>query len=390
MYISAIKINMNLLVLTSPDLLSSPLTAFMAKQMSNHIGPSRIPIPGLASSSISYKFRELHNRLLKEQQKTWYQLASTPHELLKKNDVVEQLNDIVSKLGDSSSVMINDPLLCFFLPLWESLDESLVVAFYYSDPLECAIDLQKKWRFPLSFGLALWESYVLAACRNINGTPHVLMSANKLRQSGTTHLRAISKEFAALGETDLSKSIIKSLKDLPETPTLNVHSAAQSEWLQSPQFEIFKLLEQGSLQSLAQRDISYQSADILEKYGQLRAGFELTQKALEDTQAKLARAEQKQSLPNFTDSEAEVKPEHEVRLDHGQRSRVTIHLRDIPSLKFHCEADAPILNVLRDHLVNNTHNEMIYLNCGETQADEAIYFMSSDLLSIEIENEKSH
>lgn len=381
---------MNLLVLTSPDLLASPLTAFMAKQMSNHMGPSRIPNPNLASSSINYKLCELHNRLLKEQQKTWYQLVSTPHELLQKHDVVEQLNDIVSKLGGSSSVMINDPLLCFFLPLWKSLNESLVVAFHYSDPLECAIDLQKKWRFPLSFGLALWESYVLAACRNIGGTQHVLMSANKLRNPGATHLRAISKEFAALGETSLSKSILQSLEELSEAPALNAHSAAQSEWLQSPQFEIFKLLEKGSMESLAQRGISYQSADILEKYGQLRAGFELTQKALEDTQAKFARAEQKQSLPSFTDSEHEVKPEREVRLDHSQHSRVTIHLRDIPSLKFHCEADAPILNVLRDHLVNNTHNEMIYLNCGETQADEAIYFMSSDLLSIEIENEKAH
>jgi hypothetical protein len=362
----------------------------MAKQMPNHIGPSRTPIPNLPSSSPSYKLRELHNRLLNEQQKTWYQLVSTPHKLLKKNDVSEQLNDIVSEFGGSSTFMINDPLLCFFLPLWESLDESPVVAFHYSDPLECAIDLQKKWRFPLSFGLALWESYVLAACKNIVGTPHVLISSNKLRQSGATHLRAASKEFAVLGETDLSKSILQSLEGLSEAPALNPYSAAQSEWLQSPQFDIFKLLEKGSLTSLAQRDISYQSADTLEKYGQLRAGFELTQKALEDTQAKLARAEQKQSLPSFTDSEAEVKPERKVRLDHGQRSRVTIHLRDIPSLKFHCEADAPILDVLRDHLVNNTHNEMIYLNCGETQADEAIYFMSSDLLSIEIENEKSH
>jgi hypothetical protein len=362
----------------------------MAKQMSNQVGPSRIPIPNLPSSSISYKLRELHNRLLKEQQKTWYQLVSTPHELLQKNDIVEQLSDIVSKFGGSPSFMINDPLLCFFLPLWKSLDQPLVVAFHYSDPLECAIDLQKKWRFPLSFGLALWESYILAACKNIDGRPHVLMSANKLRKSAATHLRAVSKEFGVLGETGLSKSILQSLEGLSEAPTLSEYSAKQSEWLQSPQFEIFKLLEKGSLKSLAQRDISYQSADILEKYGQLRAGFELTQKALEDTQAKLARAEQKQSLSEVSDSKAEVRPEAEARLDHGQRSRVTIHLRDIPSLEFHCEADAPILNLLRDHLVNNTHNEMIYLNCGETQADEAIYFMSADLISIEIENTKSH
>ncbi|MGH1540383.1 MAG: hypothetical protein ACRBHB_08165 [Arenicella sp.] len=356
----------------------------MAKQVPNHMGPSRIPIPDLSSSSVRYKLRELHDGLLKKQQKTWYQLVSTPHEILKKNDVVEPLNDIVSKFSGSSSFMINDPLLCFFLPLWDSLDESPVVVFHYSDPLECAIDLQKKWRFPLSVGLALWESYVLAACKNIVSKPHVLMSANKLRKSGTTHLRAVSKELAVLGESDLSKSILESLEDLSEAHSLSAYSAEQSEWLQAPQFEIFKLLERGSLKLLAQRDISYQSVDILEKYGQLRAGFELTQKALEDTQAKLALAEQKQGLWDVSDSAAEV------RLDHGQLSQVTIHLRDIPSFKFHCEADAPILDVLRDHLVNNTHNEMIYLNCGETHADEAIYFMSADLLSIEIENIKAH
>ncbi|MFT5612323.1 MAG: hypothetical protein ACI9LU_002833 [Polaribacter sp.] len=45
---------------------------------------------------------------------------------------------------------------------------------------------------------------------------------------------------------------------------------------------------------------------------------------------------------------------------------------------------------MRDHLVNSARNEMIYLNCTETQADEAVYFMAADMLSIEIDNIEAH
>jgi hypothetical protein len=375
---------MSILFLSSPDLLASPLTTLLAKKMQYSIGPSRTPISNLDASDAGFKLRELQQRLLKEQQKEWYQLVDTPSELLQRKDVAAQLNDVVSRVGGSSSLIVSDPLLCFFLPLWQSLDDVPVVVFYYSEPLECAINLQKKWRFPLAFGLALWESYALAACKNIIATRHAIVSPSKLRRSGKTHLRAVSKKLVSLGEAEFSQSILEGIDMLSDLPKLRAYTDEQLECLQPSQLEIFEFLEEGSLKAIAKRDISYPSVDILERYGQLRAGFEATKKALEEAKAKLLLAEQKRPVPNASDT-GEI-----TQKDHGQLTQVTVHLKDIPPLIFHCEAGAPVLDMLRDHLVNSARNEMIYLNCTETQADEAVYFMSADMVSIGIDNIEAH
>jgi hypothetical protein len=66
----------------------------------------------------------------------------------------------------------------------------------------------------------------------------------------------------------------------------------------------------------------------------------------------------------------------------GSLSKVSLRIDGMGTVEFYADPNAPVLDMLRDHLDSPKQDELIYLNYGD---DDTVYFMSSKLLSIETE-----
>ena len=159
--------------------------------------------------------------------------------------------------------ILHDPLLVQTLPLWvEKLTEPLCI-FYFSSPLHCADQLQKTWRFPIAFGLALWEYFVLTAAKNLpdNG---FLIAELAVQSNPQQYLSPVLKKLKITPPSDWSAF------SAPDREPLAALTKFSTQTLDT----LHQTLLAGDIQALKRHSLSAESHDILEYYGNLRAGLE--------------------------------------------------------------------------------------------------------------------
>lgn len=355
--------NRKCLVLSTPDLLKNAVVEHIGGSFEKSLSLQLKPLKGYRTGPLETKIVALNQRILQDQQTTWYQGLPITPDCLKSDFYLTAMSEILKNI-ENQSCLIHDPLLAHSLPLWLSKLDNPLIILCYSHPMECAYHLQQTWRFPLSIGLALWESFVLTACGHLHQQSSVLISTNKVRNSPVNHLKSVFKklsipqpnQWAALTQGDLSAA----------WKTLNHDFQRQSN--------IFSKLEQGDIASIASMKISSQSADELYYYGQLRAGFENANAERDQLRQKLGLSPQEniETIPSKS------------RQNDSPLIRLRIHIRGMEVLEFFTDPKSSIIEMLRDSLTNDVEDNLVYLNYGDSEND-VLYFMSSKLVALEID-----
>ena len=83
------------------------------------------------------------------------------------------------------TLVIKDPRLCLFLPIWRRVLSRPITVFAVRDPRPVAASLMKAYprNFTTHFLLALWEKYTLAALRDLRGQSVLFVSYDDLLAS---------------------------------------------------------------------------------------------------------------------------------------------------------------------------------------------------------------
>jgi len=373
---------MNSLVLSSPDLFDRNF-ADMFDQLplsTRVVLPSSGIAPESNSGSPEHRIYALHQKILANSQKAWFQPLSSGQTTFDFEQYEGELDSILKSMD--SDWLVQDALLNHFLPLWLARTNEPILFLHYSEPLECALTLQQKWRFPISFGLALWENYMLAAANNLIDRPWIPVSSNKLRKSPQTVIKSVLKQIRNINqennipvtdnESSWSSLLTKAQVDL----------SLYSEFLQDSQKDIFSCLENGEIKQLEGKAPSPQSADILDYYGQLRAGFELLK--TKKNQFKKSAGQEDRDQPVKKTSTSELPKTGTIPNACSTLREVTVHIKGMKSLEFIVEADSPILQMLWHSLQSSgqTPDELLYLDY-EDKTTSALYFMKSSLQGIE-------
>lgn len=365
------RIIMNYLILLTPDLTVSPLVDAMAGGFERVLCPKLSRLERHSRSVLEGKIHDLNEKILRDHQKQWFQTLSINGDDLVRPKYKSELASIIGQM-DEKRWVVCDSQLVHFLPLWLSSASKTKTVFHYSEPLECALTLQQKWRFPIAFGLALWEQSVLAAGRNLAAHEYTLISSKRLRSANSKYLKTLVKEFGELDSEVLTKSSSEGVSDLD----FELSSAIKT---------CFDLLEKRKLTDLADRSLSAQSKDILDYYGQIRAGHEQLKVERDQLIVDLAQATAKID----SDSDDQNADEKKVTVVDEALSRVKVHLEGMDTLEFYADPESPILDMLRTNLLSTDQDQLMFLNYGEDDND-TLYFMSSDLLAIEIEPAVNH
>jgi hypothetical protein len=388
--------------LSTPDLTSTTFADSMRSYYDESISVGLNKSTAYADESAESKIYQLNQELLKDLQKKWYQLSPSDLSSLKSEQYKDQASEVINMYG-KKSIIFQDALGTFFMPVWRDVIKDSKLVFQYSTPSDCATMLRDKWRLPLPYGLAIWESHVIAAAKNMVDYAPVLISSSRLAKSPARQIKKISRKLAISGFAD--PNIFKDLStnrdrvDVDRTYKL-----------------IFDLLEKGKLDKIASLSLSDQSSDMIEYYGQMRSGFEQLRQENEQLQARVFAFEQLQTSVGNPESTADSFPTNEEEklipeetssmasegsnskgdsrsdLDlsiYGSLVSVKVYIDGMDDLEFYSEPDSAVIDMLQTHIANSainreTNDEMIYLNYGEGE-DDALYFMTSTLKGMEIQ-----
>lgn len=362
-----------ILVLATPDGLPLRILDLWDRSLFSTI---RVHERGFKTDSLEERIETLHEKILRDHQKTWFQLCRAG---FKFDDTAyqESLQEILQTIHNESDRAVVDPLLCFFAPLWFQNMDQRTCLFYYSEPMEAAVSLQAKWRFPIHFGLALWEYYVIGALRQMNSVDYILFSSSRFREAPEPYLRETRRRFENLGGDPAANGRDLGILLKSEWNT-SVALPDPARYLSQTQTDLFDRLESGDLDNTGALSLSDQSADILVQYGNLRAGYDQVKQEKEamETELKLHQGVDTDKIAVTT-----------AKSNRGSSAslvEVVVHIDGIDPLEFLVEQDNPVIETLNDALVNQSQapNELVYLYCGESE-NAAIYFPAGDLLAVE-------
>lgn len=347
-----------LFVLSTPDIRNDPVISHLDLGFDVSLRPRLGTLASLPETSSSASVTKLNAAIYSSQSRHWFQTMDIPHEDLFSCANGETIASLATPLREKNW-QLHDPLLIHTLPLWLSELEQVELLFYYSSPMHCAQELQEKWRFPIAYGLALWEYTILQACTIMQNEEVTLLSKGSDSQIFKTRLNSILNRLEISEPVDVSGLPAISEKE----PIFEL--SENLNWISDR-------LEAGDIKSLASTELSASSSDILQYYGQLRAGYDEISKERDQ----LKKEAMKESREEKT-SATELSPETDEEL-----LQVLIQLRGSDQLEFYCHPESPVLQMLQEELLKQDSDQLIYLDCGEDEG--AVYFMSSNLLGIEL------
>lgn len=118
----------------------------------------------------------------------------------------------VSRLRGDAPWAIKDPRLSLTLDAWRPLLQDPVVLLVYRNPLEVARSLQARNNFPLEYGLALWEKYLVEALNNAAGLPMVTVDYGDIVSAPLETVEGL--------KTQLADYFPRMLSEIPEDDLL--------------------------------------------------------------------------------------------------------------------------------------------------------------------------
>jgi hypothetical protein len=156
------------------------MVARLLNMMGIYFAPEGVEMPADPTNPKGFWKRkdvnELCIQLPRSAKCEWYRVSKftidkIPNEALE--EFREKARQIILRLDAHRPWFLKDPRLCLLAPLWLELLEAPVCLFVHRAPLEVARSLETRDGFPLSFGLALWERYNVAALNATRGRRRV-------------------------------------------------------------------------------------------------------------------------------------------------------------------------------------------------------------------------
>jgi len=341
------------------------------------------------SEAQSSGFESANESLCKLLHSNWYHLTNIPLG----GTLVEAPGEVKSKqrsaiinLGDSPNRVVVDPSLCFLLPAWQEFLSSTRFIIYVDEPLVVARALQKRWRFPIAFGVALWEYYMRSALINTKGLSRVIIGSENLYKNPVGTLESI-QEFLNL-KADREQGVkIPTSAVLSENNNIANTSDIQGKndvFIDREQREFFKTLLSGDEDILNLDRMSEFGEDNLKAYGRLRAGYDLIKREHEKSLREIVVLREKQKQLNAEIESKTIASDS----DANNVLVMTVYIDGMAPLELSCHSSSPVIQQLMDAMVRKSRcelgdNELFYLQLGE----RALYFPITHLKGVETSEE---
>jgi len=149
----------------------------------------------------------------------WDRVSSFHHDQLCSqalDGVRSKALEFVHHMDHQGNWVAKDPRTCLTLSFWRTLLRRPIIVWVYRNPLEVARSLQRRNKFSLPYGLALWEKYMREALYATQGLPIVFINYHHVIENSFKATQQLLDDLHALGATGLSMpdtSLIKGFVD---------------------------------------------------------------------------------------------------------------------------------------------------------------------------------
>jgi hypothetical protein len=147
---------------------------------------------------------EIHEKILHSLGISWHSLDLIPPNWFSSvtaTSYVEEIKStLISEYGDSNLILVKDPRLCLFLPLWERVCQELNLqvncVFQYRHPEEVVSSLMRRNGFTEVHAMLLWLHYTLQADLNSRCFNRTFVSFANLLEDWESVVRKIGETLS--------------------------------------------------------------------------------------------------------------------------------------------------------------------------------------------------
>ena len=149
-------------------------------------------------------FRRQTDRALHAVGAEWHRVTNWDLKSLQAHEIAAELQkafeiELLAELERHRPWVLKDPRLCLLLPLWRPSFEAPVAVLIYRHPFEVALSLQTRNGFPLAFGVALWEYYLVHSLASTADMPRVVIAHGGLLSNPVETASKLYSDLRNLG-----------------------------------------------------------------------------------------------------------------------------------------------------------------------------------------------
>jgi GT2 family glycosyltransferase len=173
---------------------------------------------------------------------------------------------IVRDLDAHRPWVLKEPRFCLLFSMWRKYVATPVCVIVHRSPAQIAHSLERRNGFPVAFGVALWERYILDALSSSVGVPRVVVSYERIMSNPIGEADNLRIKLAEAGVEGLYRPSEADIEGFVSSDLFHHRQTDEehSGLLTRSQAELKEALEDGSV--LHQDDVpplSAQSADVL-------------------------------------------------------------------------------------------------------------------------------
>ena len=184
---------------------------------------------------------DLNDQLLKSNEASWYKISEFSGLKIISNNLISDRDKILQELMSLESVVLKDPRFCLTLPFWMDAVPKPKFIFVYRHPLEVAMSLYKRNKFPLRFGLALWEKYNRLALKSLEGKEVIYLSHNEILLNPIETIHTFQKEIRTLTKVEIKEISNKQLNTFVDAKLYQSKTAERIEdFITEDQWDLYE------------------------------------------------------------------------------------------------------------------------------------------------------
>jgi len=122
--------------------------------------------------------RQLNDDILHACHADWHYISALNLKRISnkaRRQFLSRAGEIVMSMDAHRPWVAKEPRFCLLLPLWKQLLEVPVFVHVFRSPAQVAQSLLTRNGFPIPFGIALWECYIVASLRESNRCPRIVV-----------------------------------------------------------------------------------------------------------------------------------------------------------------------------------------------------------------------
>lgn len=182
------------------------LTARLLNLMGAYFSPEGMELPANSGNPKGYWERldvfRLNKNFILDSGHDWYKVSQwdlNEISMEKRQDFEDKTKKIILAMDAHRPWMIKDPRFCLLFSLWLPLLEFPICVHVYRNPIQVAQSLRTRNGFPVQFGVALWEKYVLESLKATKNCPNILIHHSNLINYPLQTVTQLHQQLSDLG-----------------------------------------------------------------------------------------------------------------------------------------------------------------------------------------------